>query len=662
MDVYVMESKKNINSRRLTIEELKERELQILIKFHEFCNKNNLKYWLTAGSLIGAVRHKGFIPWDDDIDVAMPREDYMKLIRIFPQEGLNGIKLLSPYTVSDCPITFGKLYEVDSLKLDREVKKKYWKYGLDIDIFPWDYAPSNENELNKFYRGQYLRFKLFLGIVGKIRKEKNIIKTVIKAIFMGMCKILAVLHILNANKIALSMNKKAMSFPKNNCLCSSMQPSGMKVKGYAKTSCFDELILSNFEDEKFFIPVGYDQILRSSYGNYMEFPPEEKRVTHHLSDVFLKKKMIKEIGIISYNIYCNFTNYGSALQTWALYQTINRLGNGKWESILVDYCPDILLDKDPLNPFKNMWDKDAESRKMCELSLPAIRENFEKFDSFYKERFHRTKQKYTSKNFNDIILNEKIDGFVCGSDTIFCIDEFGFDDGYYANYGCMQGKSVAYAASFGDSHFDSCSYSTLNNLLQNFKAIGLRERQMLPYVSDKVQVPTEKVIDPTLLLTCEDYDTIASERLVKEKYILLYSRRYNPAMEEYTEKLATENGWKIVEISLRATNADKGHIMFYNAGVEEFLSLVKYAEFVVTNSFHGMIFSVQYSRPLTIFSREQCDTKIDELLELFGLSYRKMITGNENRIKEIDYKEVHQRIEEARNLSLKFLKKELEIL
>jgi hypothetical protein len=371
---------------------------------------------------------------------------------------------------------------------------------------------------------------------------------------------------------------------------------------------------------------------------------------------------MKRFGQVSYNIYCNFTNYGSALQSWALQQIINRLGAGKWESVLVDYCPNILLDKDPLNPFKNMWDKDAESRRMCELSLSAIRENYEKFDEFYHKKFNRTQCKYTAENFNDIVSDERIDGFVCGSDTIFCIDEFDFDDGYYANFNCMRGKSVAYAASFGDSHFDSQSYSILNKQLQNFKAIGLREEQMLPYVSDKVQVPTEKVVDPTLLLTYKDYDTIATERLIKEKYILLYSRRYNSAIEEFAEKLAKENGWKIVEISLRATNADKGHIMFYHAGVEEFLSLVKYSEFVVTNSFHGMIFSVQYSRPLAIFSREQCDTKIDELLELFGLSYRKMITGTEKCIKKIDYKEVHQRIEEARNLSLKFLKKELEIL
>ena len=330
--------------------------------------------------------------------------------------------------------------------------------------------------------------------------------------------------------------------------------------------------------------------------------------------------MKKRIGIVSYNIYCNFTNYGSALQSWALCQSIKKIAGNIVEPVLVDYCPEILADKEPLNPFANMWDKDEESRKMCELTLPAIQENYYKFDKFYHKRFERTCKKYTAQNFNDISIDENITGFVCGSDTIFCIDEFeGFDDGYFANYDCMKKNSVAYAASFADSHFEQDDYQKLNERLKNFNAIGLRENQMIPYVASHVDVPVQRVIDPTLLLTSNEYDKIADERLENEKYLLLYSRRYNPHMEAYAEKLAAENGWKIVEISLRAKNAEKtNRRMFYEAGVEEFLSLTKYAECVVTNSLHGTIFAVQYSKPLCVFSREQCDTKIKELLAFNG--------------------------------------------
>lgn len=371
--------------------------------------------------------------------------------------------------------------------------------------------------------------------------------------------------------------------------------------------------------------------------------------------------MKKRFGTVSYNIYCNFTNYGSALQTWALHQAIKKAGKGNAEPVLVDYCPDVLADKDPLNPFHNMWDQDAQSKKNCELSLPAIRENYKKFDRFYHERFTRTAEKYTSENFEDAAINEKLDGFVCGSDTIFCIDEFGgFDDGYYANYSCMKnGYTVAYAASFGDAHFDEKTYKILYEKLNNFKYIGIRENSMLPLIQENVPVPAQRVIDPTLLLEPDEYDCITADKQEEEKYLLLYVRRYNPAMEAYAEKLAAENGWKLVEISLRATNAEK-HRMFYEAGVEEFLSLVKNAEFVVTNSFHGAIFAVQFSRPFYVFSREQCDNKIEELLSLFGLSDRIRVNGAENEAKPIDYADVHNRIAAAREKSLLFLQKELE--
>lgn len=373
--------------------------------------------------------------------------------------------------------------------------------------------------------------------------------------------------------------------------------------------------------------------------------------------------MIKKIGVVSYNIYGNFTNYGSALQSWALHQAINNVSNGECEPILVDYCPNVLKDKDPLNPFNNMWDKDEESRRMCELSMPAIHENYYKFESFYTRCFDRTQKRYTSMNFDEVVEDAELSGFVCGSDTIFCMDEFGFDDGFFANYACMKQNSVAYAASFGDPTLSEENCRKLKERLKNFKAIGLRENLMLPYVMEHTDVSVKRVLDPTLLHTCEKYDEIAvQERLEKDKYLLLYSRRYSSVMEKYAEELANKKGWKIVEISLRATNQNKGHRMYYQAGVEEFLSLVKHAEYVVTNSFHGMIFAVQYKRPFVIFSREQCNNKIDEILQLLELSDHMLVTGEEKFSEAIDYESVHQKISRARKESLQFLREELALL
>lgn len=367
---------------------------------------------------------------------------------------------------------------------------------------------------------------------------------------------------------------------------------------------------------------------------------------------------MKRIGIVSYNIYGNFTNYGSALQSWALHQAVKAIPG--FSPVLVDYCPETLKDMNPLQPMTKMWD--AESRRMCELSLPDIRENYRKFECFYTERFERTKKKYTAANFDSVVSDERLDGFLCGSDTIFCMDEFGFDDGYYANFPSMRGNAVAYAASFGDPTLSEEALGILEKRLQNFRFLGLREAHLLPYVRAHCTVPVQRVLDPTLLFSAEKYDELAaSERLEPEQYLLYYSRRRNPEMERYAETLAAKNGWKLAEISLRYDNAGKGHRMLYRAGVEEFLSLVKNAEYVVTNSYHGMIFAVQYQKPFAVFHREQCCNKITELLRLLGLSDRSCRTGSEMPAPQIDYEAISQRIRTARILSLRFLRKELEI-
>lgn len=370
---------------------------------------------------------------------------------------------------------------------------------------------------------------------------------------------------------------------------------------------------------------------------------------------------MKKVGIVSYNIYGNFTNYGSALQSWALSKSIEKVSKGKVEPILVDYCPDFFKDKDILNPFKNMWDQSEESLRMCKLTMPAIKVNYEKFMNFFNTQFKKTQLKYTSENFNEIIKNENLSGFICGSDTIFCFDELGFDDGYFAAYDVMKNKSIAFAASFGDCDFTENAYKKVDRLLQNFNAIYLRENQMVDYVKSKVNVPVGRVIDPTLLLEPEEYDIITSDEKPKEKYLLLYSRRYNPEMEKCAIELAKKNNWKIIEISIRATNAEKGHDMRYDAGVEEFLSLVKNAEFVVTNSYHGMIFSIQFKREFVVFSRVFCDTKIDDLLGLVNLKDRKLITGKEN-LSDINYNDVHKSLSNLRRAFLDELNKGLEFI
>lgn len=364
----------------------------------------------------------------------------------------------------------------------------------------------------------------------------------------------------------------------------------------------------------------------------------------------------KRIGVVSYNIYANFTNYGSALQSWALFTVLRKIG---FDAYLVDYCPDILKDKDPLNPLKNTWDQNSKIAKMIDDTMPAIKINYKKFMDFYYGRFNVT-SKYTSDNFN--CIKAEIDHFVCGSDTIFCVNEFGVDDGYYANFDCMKQNAISYAASFGDSHFSEEDLSKLNTRFNNFLALGIRENKFIPFVKEKTNVPVQQVIDPTLLLLTDDYLPLIKNSKENQPYILYYSRRYNKKMDEYVDLLAKKYNANVVEISLNAGNAKKGHKMRYDAGVEEFLGLVKDCMYMVTNSYHGMIFAMHFKKEFVVFSREQCDNKIEELMTMFGVRDRLLITGNEKFSDKIDYDSLYKIKDKKRKESLKFLQESLEKL
>ena len=221
------------------------------------------------------------------------------------------------------------------------------------------------------------------------------------------------------------------------------------------------------------------------------------------------------------------------------------------------------------------------------------------------------------------------------------------------------GYTVAYAASFGDPTLMKESRQKIQEYMQNFKYIGLREQQLLPLVAASTSAPVQRVVDPTLLLTAEDLDKIAKPTPHPAKYVLLYARRYDPPLEQWAEDMAAYLGAQVVEISLRATNADS-HTMRHDAGVEEFLILVKNACYVVTNSYHGMIMAIHYKRPFVVFSREQCSNKIAELLELLGLQDRMLLSHRARVCKPIRYDLVHQKIANARDCSIDFLKQELE--
>jgi len=161
-----------MSERKVTGQEMKEIQLQILDAIASFCSANGLTYFLTHGTLIGAIRHKGYIPWDDDIDLAMPRYDYEILLQSFSH---NKIALYSLQHRNHCRYPYAKAYDLKTSVFEGGFQK-HSEYGVNIDIFPYDYLPNEQRarkKLIKKARFWQLVLKVKLSRISRIMTLKQ---------------------------------------------------------------------------------------------------------------------------------------------------------------------------------------------------------------------------------------------------------------------------------------------------------------------------------------------------------------------------------------------------------------------------------------------------------------------------------------------------------
>ncbi|MBQ9097610.1 MAG: LicD family protein [Clostridia bacterium] len=265
--------------RELSFEEIKKYELDILKEVAEFCDKNNLRYFLAFGTLIGAVRHKGFIPWDDDIDIQMPREDYNKFIQTFESENY---KLVQPYD-KQAKHTIAKVIDKRTLKIEKSIKyKKGEELGIDVDIFPIDGQPYEEKEFLKYFNKKHLLYKMFSYIVIDVKAYSIRGKLAFGIpILISKC--------IGKNLIMKRIDKISARYPyEENDYVGSTSSLYEGVENRTLKQWYDGTAEVDFEGYKFKAPVGYCEILTQLYGNYMQLPPEEQRVTHHSNHCYLK--------------------------------------------------------------------------------------------------------------------------------------------------------------------------------------------------------------------------------------------------------------------------------------------------------------------------------------------------------------------------------------
>lgn len=251
------------------------KQVEMLRRFDSICKKHNLTYWLDGGTLLGAVRHKGFIPWDDDLDIAMPTADLKKFMKVAAEELPEDIFLQNKKTDPEYPFDFVKLRDMNSfyVEFSEDFKRPYQK-GVYVDIFEFIPYPSLPRKWVKFFTKKLSR------IIGILRTKKYFsLRTLLEWFYFSLlyCLLRPVWSIL----FTLFRGKKYVSNVLSN-------------NGYGimhRVDAIYPLKPIQFEGYEFNGPADPDAYLKDLYQDYMQLPPQEKRVYHAIYiNPYLKKQ------------------------------------------------------------------------------------------------------------------------------------------------------------------------------------------------------------------------------------------------------------------------------------------------------------------------------------------------------------------------------------
>ena len=262
--------------KEITVADSRKLMVDILDDVTCFCDSHHLKYYLGYGTLIGAIRHKGFIPWDDDIDIQMPRQDYEEFICLYRQSGK--YSLLTPYD-QECYFMWTKVYNPDTVRKENYVDyKKFKLIGVDIDIFPMDGQPEDWKDYKKVTDK---RLMLHWFIVRGVMPLSGL--SVKEFLVSALC------HMFNPRKLIDKYLKSSVVLPYqdskyvgfSDCLC--------PYRDRHRREVFGKRVKVQFENGEYWAPAGYDEYLRNLYGDYMQLPPVEQRKSTHTSTDYWKE-------------------------------------------------------------------------------------------------------------------------------------------------------------------------------------------------------------------------------------------------------------------------------------------------------------------------------------------------------------------------------------
>lgn len=352
-----------------------------------------------------------------------------------------------------------------------------------------------------------------------------------------------------------------------------------------------------------------------------------------------------KIGIITFHFSIN---YGAILQAYALQKTLEKMGH---EVEIIDYQPDYHVQR-------HNWTWRFGGLHVRNFVLPGLRKKFSDFSSRHLQFTPRT---YCS--LNELKQDPPAaDAYICGSDQIWNPDLTNLDPAYFATFGTQSIKRIAYAASFGKTSLTQTEKEAFKQCIQYIDHISIREQAGIDLANNVADVRAEWVLDPTLLM--EDYEPITAPAPFRQKFVLMLNLQNNPLLNQAAEYVSNETGYPLVvlnNLSMKFWSL-KGKRCYPSP--EGYLGLIKSAECVVTNSFHGTVFSVLFRKPFltTSLSEAKADknNRMTGLLASCGLTGRFInkfsnATISKALSEKIDWVQTNRSIETQRKSSLNFL-------
>lgn len=280
--------------KEILFEEQKQIALAILKNIADFCENRGLRYYLAYGTMLGAIRHKGFIPWDDDIDIMMPRDDYNKFLDDY--NGYNEIYSVYSIEKDDTyPYTMAKVFDQRTKLIDFTLWKQYPYAGVFVDIFPIDGLPSKINEQEKLFNHQQFLNLLIHGSCMKYTYSHHYVDSKdsyskIKALIRTCLKFAAItlMHPLPTKKLVKKINLDASrySFETSDNVSVLIDCASGNKREVLPREIFKNPRSYQFEQYQFNGISNYDFYLTHLFHNYMEMPPENRRLPHHNFKVY----------------------------------------------------------------------------------------------------------------------------------------------------------------------------------------------------------------------------------------------------------------------------------------------------------------------------------------------------------------------------------------